>query len=108
MDAKQIVNSADLPQMKRGRPRKGEIRAKVSDDPNYKRMYHLNYYHKNLSVVVQCPKCGRDISKQKLKRHQTSELCNKNKLNVYREVEETDLSSEAEEVVERKGWFKED
>ena len=105
MDAKQTVNFADLPERKRGRPRKGEIRV---EDPNYKRMYHLNYYHKNLGVVIQCPKCGRDISKQKLKRHQTTELCQKNRLNLYRVVEETDLSSEAEEEVGRKGWFKED
>ena len=50
----------------------------------------------------------RDISKQKLKRHQTTELCQKNRLNLYRVTEETDLSSEAEEEVGRKGWFKED
>ena len=102
------LSFADFPERKRGRPRKGEISAKVSQDPNYKRMYHLSYYHKNLGVSVQCPKCGRDVSKQKLKRHQATELCNRHRLNTYREAEETDVSIENEEEVAKKGWFKED
>ena len=35
----------------------------------------INYYHAKLSQVIQCPKCNKCISKQKLKRVQLSSRC---------------------------------
>ena len=43
-----------------------------SKDPKY----FINYYHAKLSQVIQCPKCNKNISKQKLKRHQLTSRCN--------------------------------
>ena len=43
----------------------------LTKDPKY----FINYYHSHLSEVIQCPVCNKDISKQKLKRHQKSSRC---------------------------------
>ena len=42
-----------------------------SKDPKY----FMNYYHVQLSQVIQCAKCNKNISKQKLKRHQLTSRC---------------------------------
>ena len=106
-------NSNDIPKKPRGRPRKGENNTKIRDDPEFYRTYQRNYYREKLSMVVKCPKCNREITKQKLPRHQTSYLCARNEIkccaNPFREAEERDLSSENEESEKKKiGWYKED
>ena len=112
MSKNSMDNLNDIPKKPRGRPRKWENNTKIRDNLEYYRTYQRNYYREKLSMVVKCPKCNRDITKQKLRRRQTSYLCARNEIkdsvNPYREVEETDLSSENEEGLEKKGWYKED
>ena len=43
----------------------------ITKDPKY----FTNYYHKHLSEQIECPKCNKKISKQKLKRHQQTKRC---------------------------------
>ena len=95
----------------------GENNTKLSDDKERYNTYQRNYYREKLSIVINCPKCNREITKQKLKRHQGSHLCVKNQItkhesgsdsecsqkssNVYREAEEQDTPK----II---GWYKED
>ena len=51
-------------------------RKPMDNAPSKDPKYFINYYHAKLSQVIQCPKCNKDISKQKLKRHQASSRCN--------------------------------
>ena len=110
-------NSNDVQKKPRGRPRLGENNTKVRDDRERYNAYQKNYYREKLSMVIQCPKCNRDITKQKLKRHQATYLCARNRI-PDEEDSDSDLSKksinaykEAEQLDEpktKKGWFKED
>ena len=60
---------------KMGRPRGGPNNTKLSGIPKYYR----DYYHKHLGTVIECPLCKRPSTKQKLKRHQTTNVCFKNR-----------------------------
>ncbi len=50
-------------------------RKPMDNAPSKDPKYFINYYHAKLSQVIQCPKCKKDISKQKLKRHQLTSRC---------------------------------
>ena len=43
----------------------------ITKDPKY----FISYYHKHLAEQIECPKCNKQISKQKLKRHQQTKRC---------------------------------
>lgn len=50
------------------------IKVRKTDDPEY----FKNYYHTSgLGTKMSCELCGRMVSRQKMKRHQTTNLCNK-------------------------------
>ena len=60
------------------RARLGENNTRITDDPDYMKIYMKAYYNKNFSKAVTsvtCSRCGYDCSVQKLKRHQETKLC---------------------------------
>ena len=58
--------------------REKKICLHVSLEPDYFR----KYYHQNLGVKINCDRCDKEISTQKLKRHYLSKRCIEiNKLN---------------------------
>ena len=65
----------DIPEVKpRGRPRK-EPNTRVRDNPELYNAYHRNYYHNSgLSEKTCCPLCLRTVPRQKLARHQKSNI----------------------------------
>ncbi len=50
-------------------------RKPIENAPYQDPKYFTNYYHAHLAQVIDCPKCNKGISKQKLKRHQLSSRC---------------------------------
>ena len=70
---KLIIVEEDVPKepKKKGRPPLPIELKKVKDNSYFK-----NYYHSsNLSEVIQCEICNKNITRQKLKRHQLSMHC---------------------------------
>jgi len=64
----------DEPIKKRGRPLGSVDRKKlhkITDDPEY----FNKYYREHLSLQINCPLCSALVSKAKMKRHQSRNIC---------------------------------
>ena len=62
------------------RARLGENNSRITDDPAYMKTYMRIYYQTHVGkavIQINCPNCGSDSAVQKLKRHQTTQLCKK-------------------------------
>jgi len=70
MENAELISEAVEVMEKKKRGRKVNPDA-ITKDPKY----FTNYYHKHLSEQIECPKCNKKISKQKLKRHQQTKRC---------------------------------
>jgi len=63
----------DEPIKKRGRPFGSIKLIKAIDDPDY----FNKYYREHLSQQINCPLCSALVSKAKMKRHQSRNVCAK-------------------------------
>jgi uncharacterized protein YutE (UPF0331/DUF86 family) len=66
---KDIINVVKPVKEKKIREKK--ICLHVSLEPDYFR----KYYHENLAIQINCDRCNKLISKQKLKRHYLTKKC---------------------------------
>ena len=64
----------DEPIKKRGRPIGSTKLIKAIDDPQY----FNRYYKEHLAQQINCPLCSALVSKAKMKRHQSRNVCARN------------------------------
>ena len=96
------------------RARLGENNTRLTDNPEYMKNYMKAYYQKNFCkavVQINCPNCGKECSVQKLKRHQTTNLCKRRGdilagILMEEEMEALRQIEEAEEEAENTDEFK--
>jgi len=96
------------------RARLGENNTRLTDNPEYMKNYMKAYYQKNFCkavVQINCPNCGKECSVQKLKRHQTTNLCKRRGdilagILMEEEMEALRILEEVEEANEGTSEFK--